>query len=456
VAGRLKTWTFTIFLLTEQIRTPQDALKGERLTHHRVRVNSESVADLFVRQAGTGAPKWAKLVEHRAEPPVQLTVTFASGVLFIEAAGRLFALTFGYGRFLLNPGSWEESFGLRVTLNSVDGKRLKSIDHKKFEAITRHSRTQTNREGSAIDFGIDVEQDLVRAVTGPPNDPRLGNRMTGMDALVVNVVAGLDDLPALLASFLERYRAIDYKKDFAWIDHIAEVRDPSLLQKLTDRLVENISRQTFDKLWLCIPEIVDWNMVSGFAYGRRNMKPEPDVHLRDFLNTLADPAAVTLEDLKKRSVIALDNDGTAERDAWPVFRCIYFECDLDASTFMLTNGKWYRISTDFLETVRTAVDGLARETPRLPAYTASDADEGTYNTRAAAESDGRLALMDRKFARIDGNPVEACDLYSADREFIHVKRYQGSSAPLSHLFAQGVNAGAVWLGDAYLPNWVKS
>jgi uncharacterized protein (TIGR04141 family) len=34
-------------------------------------------------------------------------------------------------------------------------------------------------------------------------------------------------------------------------------------------------------------------------------------------------------------------------------------------------------------------------------------------------------------------PIEPCDLYSCDREFIHIKRYGGSSV-LSHLFNQGL------------------
>ncbi len=49
------------------------------------------------------------------------------------------------------------------------------------------------------------------------------------------------------------------------------------------------------------------------------------------------------------------------------------------------------------------------------------------------------ALLDRKLIRLrDGeSPIEPCDLFTKDREFIHVKRSSASSN-LSHLFAQGL------------------
>jgi uncharacterized protein (TIGR04141 family) len=45
---------------------------------------------------------------------------------------RLFALTFGQGRFLLHPDAYEEWFGLVVTLNSIGSDALRSIDKRTF------------------------------------------------------------------------------------------------------------------------------------------------------------------------------------------------------------------------------------------------------------------------------------------------------------------------------------
>ena len=53
--------------------------------------------------------------------------------------------------------------------------------------------------------------------------------------------------------------------------------------------------------------------------------------------------------------------------------------------------------------------------------------------------------MDKKNIRITGaaSPVEPCDLFRGNNEFIHVKRYGGSSV-LSHLFNQGLVSGELF------------
>ena len=56
-------------------------------------------------------------------------------------------------------------------------------------------------------------------------------------------------------------------------------------------------------------------------------------------------------------------------------------------------------------------------------------------------------LLDQKLVQSVGRGrVEVCDLYSRDRQFVHVKRYSGSSV-LSHLFSQGVVSAQLFLSD---------
>src|SRR2546425_782967 len=103
----------------------------------------------------------------------------SAAVLIVTVSEKTFVLTFGYGRSLLRPGVWEEDFGLRVTLNAVDPLRIRSVDRFKFDAISQHSQIQASRDANIVEFGLDVEQDLLRAVTGKPRDPTLANQLTG-------------------------------------------------------------------------------------------------------------------------------------------------------------------------------------------------------------------------------------------------------------------------------------
>jgi uncharacterized protein (TIGR04141 family) len=50
-----------------------------------------------------------------------------SAALLVEAGERLFALTFGHGRHLLQTEAIEQDFGLKVVLNNVAPTQLKSV-----------------------------------------------------------------------------------------------------------------------------------------------------------------------------------------------------------------------------------------------------------------------------------------------------------------------------------------
>ena len=98
--------------------------------------------------------------------------------MFLPRGERLFALTFGYGKSLLVPGSWDEDFGLKVTLKTVDSNRIRTVDRATLDAIGQHSRIQASREAKIGEFGLDLEQDFLRAVTGVPPDNTLGKQLT--------------------------------------------------------------------------------------------------------------------------------------------------------------------------------------------------------------------------------------------------------------------------------------
>src|ERR1019366_610765 len=99
---------------------------------------------------------------------------------------QVFALPFGQGRYLLNLDKLEERFGLKVCLNSIDAAAIRSIDKRSFDALLTQSRVQTSKAAPIADFGLDVEQDLLRAATGTPVDKGLGERMSGLDSLSVS------------------------------------------------------------------------------------------------------------------------------------------------------------------------------------------------------------------------------------------------------------------------------
>ena len=56
--------------------------------------------------------------------------------------------------------------------------------------------------------------------------------------------------------------------------------------------------------------------------------------------------------------------------------------------------------------------------------------------------------MDRKLIMFGGSRIEFCDLYSLEKQMIHVKKYTGSSV-LSHLFMQGLVSAESFLDAGF-------
>ena len=85
-----------------------------------------------------------------------------------------------------------------MALNCIGNSTVKSIDKDTLDPLARHTREQASRAASASEFGLDIEQDLLRAVTGTPSEEGFGKWVTGMDTLHIAVPVTIETLPDLL------------------------------------------------------------------------------------------------------------------------------------------------------------------------------------------------------------------------------------------------------------------
>ena len=408
-----------------------------------VPLGSSVIGRLFTRPSIPKPPRWMDFFEGAVDlTSLHLVNSSTAAVLMVPVEGRLFAVTFGYGRHLLRPSAIEENFGLHVTLNAVSPEKIRSIDKETFDAIARHTREQASNDAPLLEFGVDVEQDLLRAVVGTPDDPADGERLTGRDALVFQGRLTLAGLPAQLERCLRRSRDVGYRKAFPWVDRLNEIRDVAQRSLLDQRLLEHLRQGDLDRCWLAVPEIIDWADAAGFVYGPTSDLSEVDfdLYLPRFLDRMDDKGQLSVDLLKHRKVLCVNASQDAVLYEWPIYRCLHAEIEEGTQTNLLSGGKWYRVETEFVKVVNQHFAQVKEADTQLPSYREDDKGERGYNERAAAGNPS-LVLVDRKTIPFGGgsSQIEFCDLYSGSKQLIHVKRYGGSSV-LSHLFAQGVVA----------------
>ncbi|MDD4053101.1 MAG: TIGR04141 family sporadically distributed protein, partial [candidate division Zixibacteria bacterium] len=122
------------------------------------------------------------------------------------------------------------------------------------------------------------------------------------------------------------------------------------------------------------------------------------------------------------------------------------ESELDRMTYLLSDGKWYRIEQSFVKLVDSDISRIKATSIVLPAY--KDENEDAYNKRICRRSKGELALMHTRQIQYGGgsSSIEFCDAYSKKRIALHIKRYAGANA-LSHLFMQGANSAELLFFD---------
>ncbi len=126
----------------------------------------------------------------------------------------------------------------------------------------------------------------------------------------------------------------------------------------------------------------------------------------------------------------------------------------DGHSYFMLDGTWYEIGDQYVERSRREISRLFPAVPSLdlPAWSLPvGRDEKDYNEHVAKVR-RNCTCLDRNQRVRDPlgrtSSVEICDLLGPDNELIHVKRAKGS-APLSHLFSQGlVSAQNLLFGPA--------
>jgi uncharacterized protein (TIGR04141 family) len=449
-----KTRNLTFLLLRKGFKTPEETLKAPGALSPAVPVLGDK-GWLYLAPATEHEPRWLDFLREGTPTPLpRLTSSIPSGVLFIEASSRFFVVTLGQGRHLLKPDSFELDFGLKVTLNTADPAKLRSLDLRSFEELTVHTRRQVS-QGSSLDaFSVDVTRDLLRAFTGEPRDPELAKRFTGKDALILNGPLAFADLPEKCARLLQAFESQDYRTTFPWVDNIQPVRDTAKVNELNERMLELLKDRKLEKAHLAPPDMVGWEEVAGFHYpGERGKDMHPDLELETCLNAIAalehvspEDLVLTVADLKRHKIRAVHDEASREVERWPFYDCLVLELELEDALYVLSGGQWFRIERLFVTDIETKADRLARDMPSLPPARVGMM-EGAYN-RSANKASKSFALLDEKLIKCTGarSRVEACDLFSAERQFIHVKRKTRSST-LSHLFSQGLVSAEAFLRD---------
>lgn len=445
----IPTNKLTIYMLKDGVSELEDILSTV-VPHKDYGINGK----LYALPSNAKVPDWTnnffKLSPEEREK-LRIYSASARAILIVEnVKGRTFAVTFGYGVHMLNANNIEQRFGLKTTLNIVDQNNIRSIDKTSLESVPKHSKEQLSQDGNKESFGLNIEQDLVRAISGKAKTgvTGFGKSVSGKDALYLSVKCDINNIRDLLERCYERYLSNDYKQNFEWIDLIKPVKDTDLIVKLNEKIIQKITNDDRDRLWVATPEQIDWSENQGFAIKqyRNGNSLEEDLSLSSIIEQIG-ADRINVESLRHTPVLAISSTTGNVRHTWTAYNCLYAEIDRNDCTYLLTNGSWYEINSAFVSTINGDFLSIPHTTVKFPEYSQEHENEAAYNKSLANVLNGQC--LDAQNISYGGghSKIEFCDVYSGNKEIIHVKHYSGSST-LSHLFSQGVTSAELLKSDS--------
>lgn len=386
------------------------------------------------------APAWVKLFDGVPElDTTNLTGRGARGLLLIERQNRVFAITYGHARHLVEPLKIERYFGLLTALSLSDPQKIKSIDKANIDRTPLRYRAQSSKQVGINEFEFKFDWEILKSLTGVVEGSTHENMevVSGNDSLSLHTDYTLADIPNLLDRLIDAYSTNSLKDKYPWIGNIVPETDKETIEILDLDLLALINSNEFEKVWAAPPDMIEYKNFAGFCYKKRTSSSAsqtlvPDLDLENCLNVKNYSDDLELTTLKSTKVFVYDGD-YKQLDAWSLYLCLNAEIELDGKIYLLNEGEWYSIDRDFAETVNQYFDNFPHCSEGLPSY--QGRHEPQY-LKDIADGTNRF-LMDAKLVKPRGasSSIEFCDLITKDHHLIHVKKYSSSSA-LSHLFSQ--------------------
>ena len=409
---------------------------------------------------------WCAVVTGYTGEAVALGNCNAVGVLLVPVGQRVFALAYGLGFLVLDQSYMEQGFGLRFAIRKLSGK-VRSVTRNILEQGARVDRNSVPNGQRIEDFAIEEYGEIISRLTGPSAATGLtftqgrtaSFSLTASDSLGLHIGKDAKDL---LSDLREIARVVDSEPaqdDLAFIEQLRALKSKDPRQPtLEEALNAQLDDPEAGALALSFPWEGDDDRGDAQTYriktsgGTRGGDVVSEIDLPVIMNSLsATSRGDRVRALKTATIQAFEDEEaeSAISRAIPISKWISAEVTVGTTRFFFRNGGWYEVGPGYVDHLRRRVTEIlaAPSTITLPSWH-SDEDEQAYNARVGAAAG--FVNLDRQLVSTELHPgrgIELCDLLGPNGELIHVKR-AAKSAPLSHLFAQGMISAEQLLFDA--------
>jgi uncharacterized protein (TIGR04141 family) len=410
-------------------------------------------AEVYYGNSYAKSPEWANFIATGTTQSINaLSNSGAVALIFIPIKDRFMCFSFGHTTSKLSVIGFERDFGLKVVLNTVDPKKIKSIDSKTVDTVVTSRRIQLSKEDKIQNFGFEINKDLLRSVAGKPTNQNFASLVAGSDTLYMNCRVTASNFYQKAEQIFNNYISITYRNNYEWVDNIKSVKDQTLIQRLDAELValfnSTITNTPNVILQFASPDVLEITIIDHFKIrGYRSRTEFSLPNMEDVINDLTtyNVSSITIQNLKDYKIEAVDG-GNRTSFSWHMYDWIICEVSINNTTYILSGGEWHEISGPYFTAVEAGFNSIINNSQEYQFIgTTTAASETEYFSTYSVPSNE--IILDRQLFSGYGihNTVEICDIYGVQK-FIHVKD-GGSSSKLSHLFNQGYVSAQLFVSD---------
>jgi uncharacterized protein (TIGR04141 family) len=449
-----------LHLFSEKINTLAKAQEKCKLENYEsLKLNHPDVEGYlaFIRKTREKQPVWVNIVSGLFQVPDEKTYTVSCLVLIAvehQRITRIFGLTFGYAHNAIPPNHVEAKFGLKVALNILAEKGLKTLASRTIDHNVKQKQLHVSVDSNLDEFGFDSNEDWLFSVDGKVKEEyyALCKAIKGRDSVSFEFQGTLHDLSEKCKKALEYYSLKNYQKDYDFIDALNEIKkDSDLDNKLTTQLIAGIKSGADLRVVTAYPEIFDLNPEKfelSCNYKKEEYEHVSMSSIRDYLSK--HPGAV----VDGINIRAKDSEGNIIGKTYSAMDYLVAEIECEGVVYVYTWGRWFEIDKNYQRVTHNKLKDLIdiTESLKLPALHRAVKDgkahyeeEEDYNKRVKDAL--KAVVFDKKPVYYRGKQkIEICDLLTTDEYFVCVKK-MNDSASMSHLFNQGVNTAYLLRGD---------
>ncbi len=397
-----------------------------------------------------------------------------------------FALTFGVtGRFLLSFDLCDTTFAKHHAYNL-----LSSNTNYRAKAFSEIDLDEQKLKSEEAKYHGKVE--VVRGIRAfVPTGLKVTDGKRGIGSFLGIHLCMNDDLKFATIgdkcqSFLEISKRLDYQTKYSEIDYFTPLEDEDLIKTIFDKAHEH--------MFIEFPFEINGG-ISPDDFCQFDVKTPSGPLFSDHFDKTYDEFSEFAEDLKRfcgaqrkdileklRKIKITGKDSSQRLGTWRADQLISAEVDHDDKTYWIEGKDVFEVSKSYVDMINKRLDDAffcsgVSGSPSLDAssslrllepFSEQDKkenkrskedgtvieedryDENVYNARIAGKYPENFILFDCENIKIgeDSNgrsQVEPADLLSLEGDFIHIKRYVGSSDAIYYVNTQGLNSAKLFL-----------